>query len=149
MIVGIPWMTAAINNQTYDEPQSGTEWGKSKRIVTAVAVTGALVGGWPIALGALGWSAGGVVAGMYHYSQCLSYRLISDVGSLAAGAQAGIGNVVAGSAFALTQSAAMGGSVAGVVNGAIVGAGGIAAAYEAFKGSDDDQEGKKKEKAKP
>lgn len=59
------------------------------------------------------------------------------IGSLAAGFQAGIGNVVAGSAFAMAQSATMGGAVAGTVNAAFVGAGTGAAVIIAA--SDDSQ----------
>jgi hypothetical protein len=60
------------------------------------------------------------------------------LGTIAAGAQAGIGNVAAGSLFALTQSAAMGGAVAGVVNGAVTGVGAVAVAYEALRGGRQD-----------
>ncbi|KAF5239767.1 hypothetical protein FANTH_9846 [Fusarium anthophilum] len=67
-------------------------------------------------LGALGFSAGGIAAG-----------------SAAAGIQSGIGIVVAGSPFAILQSAGAGGAGLAVVNGvvqasgAVVGAGGLAA----------------------
>lgn len=41
------------------------------------------------------------------------------IGSAAAGMQAGIGNVAAGSVFAICQSAAAGGSAATMVNGVV------------------------------
>ncbi|KNZ79983.1 hypothetical protein J132_08299 [Termitomyces sp. J132] len=64
-------------------------------ILTAAAVVGAVVTPFAAApvLGLVGFSAAGPVAG-----------------TLAAGVQAGMGNVVAGSAFALAQSIAMGGA---------------------------------------
>ncbi|KAJ4406487.1 hypothetical protein N0V85_004505 [Neurospora sp. IMI 360204] len=57
-------------------------------------------------LAALGFGAAGPVAG-----------------TAAAAAQAALGNVVAGSAFSIAQSAAMGGYGAAIVNGAVQGAG--------------------------
>ena len=57
-------------------------------------------------LGAAGFGSGGVFGG-----------------SLAAGVQAGIGNVAAGSTFAFLQSAGAGGAALGAVNGVIQGAG--------------------------
>jgi hypothetical protein len=56
---------------------------------------------------------------------------LEPIGSIAAGLQAGIGNVVAGSLFAAAQSAAMGGGVSAVVSavgGLGAGAAGAAAA---------------------
>jgi hypothetical protein len=54
---------------------------------------------------------------------------ISYLGSVAAGVQAGAGNVAAGSLLATTQSAAMGGRVPAVVTvvGTAAGAGAVAA----------------------
>jgi len=73
-------------------------------------------------LGALGFSAGGVVAG-----------------STAAGIQAGIGNVAAGSAFAIAQSIAMGGTVpigCTAIGGGIGGA--VGTAFGVGAGADDE-----------
>lgn len=56
-------------------------------------------------LGLFGFGSGGVIGG-----------------SLAAGAQAGIGNVVLGSIFATLQSAGAGGAGVAVVNGVVQGA---------------------------
>ncbi|KAI1135340.1 hypothetical protein F5Y05DRAFT_416327 [Hypoxylon sp. FL0543] len=72
---------------------------------TAIAVPAAIAG--PL-LGTAGFTANGIAAG-----------------SLAAGAQAGIGNVAAGSLFATLQSAGMAGYGAAIVNG-VVQAGGVA-----------------------
>ncbi|QPH00569.1 hypothetical protein C2857_004319 [Epichloe festucae Fl1] len=52
-------------------------------------------------------------------------------GSAAACVQSGIGNVVAGSAFATLQSAGMGGAGAAVVNGVVSTVGGVVAAVGA------------------
>lgn len=56
---------------------------------------------------------------------------MEPIGSMAAGVQAGIGNVAAGSLFALGQSIAMGGGVPAIitaVGGVSVGAAGAAIA---------------------
>lgn len=91
-----------------------------------------------------------------HFALCLFTHESSDclfvvmcVGSIAAGIQAGIGNVVAGSAFATLTSAGMGGYGAAVVAGAAQAAGGAAAAVGAAgaymskkgKGPGDDDNG--------
>lgn len=67
-----------------------------------------------VALGAVGFSAVGPVAG-----------------SIAAGLQAGIGNVAVGSAFAAAQSVAMGGTLSGVVTAVGTTIGGVGAAAAA------------------
>jgi hypothetical protein len=67
-------------------------------------------------LGALGFGPGGVLGG-----------------SLAAGAQAGIGNVAAGSTFAFLQSAGAGGAALATVNGVVQGAGLTTAGVAAVK----------------
>lgn len=54
-------------------------------------------------------------------------------GSIAAGVQAGIGNVVAGSAFAILQSAGAGGAGAAIVGGAVQAAGIIGVATTAVR----------------
>lgn len=56
--------------------------------------------------------------------------LTQHIGTIAAGLQAGIGNVAAGSLFAAAQSVAMGGTISGVVTavGTAVGGAGAAAA---------------------
>ncbi|KAI9465363.1 hypothetical protein BJY52DRAFT_1221020 [Lactarius psammicola] len=65
----------------------------------------------PAALGVVGFSAAGPVAG-----------------TMAAGIQAGIGNVVAGSLFATAQSVAMGGAIPAVVSAAGAGLGAVGGA---------------------
>lgn len=55
-------------------------------------------------------------------------------GSIAAGAQAGMGNVAAGSLFATLQSAAMGGYGAATVNGIVQGAAVASSALGLFGG---------------
>ena len=55
-------------------------------------------------------------------------QICNLVGTLAAGAQAGIGNVVAGSVFATAQSVAMGGALPGVITAAGAGIAGVAGA---------------------
>jgi len=66
-------------------------------------------------LGVVGFSAAGPVAG-----------------SIAAGMQAGIGNVVAGSLFAGAQSVAMGGALPAAITAVGGGAGGLGAAVVAL-----------------
>ncbi|RFU78684.1 hypothetical protein TARUN_3531 [Trichoderma arundinaceum] len=67
--------------------------------------------------GMLGFTSGGIAAS-----------------SIAAGAQAGMGNVVAGSAFATVQSAAAGGYGLGVLTGLVQAAGGTIAAVGSLGG---------------
>lgn len=80
----------------------------------------------PLAVGALGFSAAGPIAGAY--LQFSAYIIPTNAsvmaGTFAAATQAGIGNVVAGSLFAGAQSVAMGGAlpvigstIAGVISG--------------------------------
>jgi hypothetical protein len=104
------------------------------------------MGDWPLALSVAGWTAGGVAAGKppTSLSPCLTSRRISldtdnvcVVGSIAAGVQAAIRNVTAESAFAVTQSAAMGGAAGGVVNVVIAGAGVGAAATQWYGGCEE------------
>jgi hypothetical protein len=78
-------------------------------IPVAYIAGGALLGGVavPATIAIAGFSTGGVVAGM---STLISAQANADtigdrLGSMAAGIQAGIGNVAAGSAFAVLQSA--------------------------------------------
>ncbi|KAH9174459.1 hypothetical protein EDB89DRAFT_1953217 [Lactarius sanguifluus] len=52
----------------------------------------------------------------------------THIGSIAAGIQAGIGNVAAGSLFATAQSVAMGGALSGVITAVSTALGGICAA---------------------
>lgn len=66
-----------------------------------------------VALGAVGFSDG------------------EPIGSIAAGLQAGIGNVAVGSAFAAAQSVAMGGTLSGVVTAVGTTIGGVGAAAAA------------------
>jgi hypothetical protein len=78
----------------------------------------------------MGFTAGGVKAGMYKISErtyglCpmfgvlrLSNGLLWTIGSIAAAAQGLIGNVAAGSAFAVGQSAGAGGASFAVASGA-------------------------------
>ena len=61
----------------------------------------------------------------------INLRLLkSDLGTIAAAIQSSIGNVVAGSAFAVAQSVAMGGALPalGYISAGIIGAGVIAKA---------------------
>jgi hypothetical protein len=79
-------------------------------VVGATVVVGVLAAPLvvPAALGTVGFSSTGVVGG-----------------SIAAGMQASIGNVAAGSAFAACQSMAMGGAIAPVATAASGTAGGV------------------------
>jgi hypothetical protein len=86
-----------------------------RRFIKPAIVVGAVAGGIlatplvvPVALGTVGFSSTGVVGG-----------------SIAAGLQAQVGNVVAGSAFAACQSMAMGGSFSSVATVASGTAGGL------------------------
>ena len=73
-------------------------------------------------------------------------RTDRTAGSAAAGMQAGIGNVVAGSAFAVLQSAAAGGAGAAVVNGVVGGTAAVVAGAAIVPGmvanGEDHEEGK-------
>ncbi|KAF1943181.1 hypothetical protein EJ02DRAFT_421597 [Clathrospora elynae] len=107
--IGYPAMTSN-NSSSFTVPGS----------VKILGVTALTMGLWALALGAAGWTAGGVAAGTFD-----------------AGMQAGIGNVVAGSAFAMAQSAAMRGTAAGVVNGVIAGTSdGAAAVAQVLRGEE-------------
>ncbi|KAK4159828.1 hypothetical protein QBC43DRAFT_373515 [Cladorrhinum sp. PSN259] len=92
----------------------------------AVIAPGALIVG-PV-LGFFGFSSGGVIAG-----------------SIAAGVQGMIGNVAAGSLFAICQSAAAGGAGAAVLTGAAAQAGGVVAAVAATAAVALNESGKKAE----
>lgn len=74
-----------------------------------------------ITIGALGFSAIGPVAGQFN---SMSHPVSSSntvLASWAAGAQAAIGNVAAGSAFAHVQSFAMGGSASALGGPVVIG----------------------------
>jgi hypothetical protein len=99
---------------------------------TGVALTPVVA---PIVLGWFGFSAVGVVAGKFPslVDQLARQHLTPQgpLGSAAAGIQAAIGNIAAGSGFAVAQSIAMGGAIPVAVTavGASLGAGvGTAAA---------------------
>lgn len=88
-------------SQTTSKATKNTKNKFLKPAIIAGVVAGSVVGGVlaapflvPAALGTVGFSSTGVVGG-----------------SIAAGMQAGIGNVAAGSAFAACQSMAMGGAI--------------------------------------
>jgi hypothetical protein len=75
----------------------------------------------PAFLGFIGFSAIGPVAGKFPPKWCGMIRSahtnkLELVGSIAAGVQAGIGNVVAGSLFAIAQSIAMGGAIPAAIS---------------------------------
>lgn len=65
----------------------------------------------PAILASAGFGAGGIAAGAFGLSLWGAYHANVMVGSLAAGIQAGIGNVAAGSVFAMLTSAGMGSGV--------------------------------------
>ena len=99
--------------------------------MTGIAL-GAVGAVTPLLLGVVGFSAAGPVAGMFplvrHTIEAAS-KPFELLGSIAAGIQAGIGNVVVGSLFATAQSVAMGGAVPAVISAAGgMGAGAAAAA---------------------
>jgi len=85
-----------------------------------------------LAIGAVGTTAGAFLAPVVLTAGLgvIGFSAVGPVaGSIAAGLQAGIGNVAAGSLFAMAQSAAMGGAVSSVVTAAgALGGGGAAAA---------------------
>jgi hypothetical protein len=110
--------------------------------VALIAGLGAIVGAvlTPVALtaglGAIGFSAVGPIAGKFPKPSVTWHSTLQDIlGSIAAGLQAGIGSVVAGSLFATTQSIAMGGAIPAVVTAAVAGITGIMAAAAAMFGS--------------
>jgi hypothetical protein len=75
----------------------------------------------PVLLGVVGFSAIGPVAGMFPLARPTieaASKPFELLGSIAAGMQAGIGNVVVGSLFATAQSVAMGGAVPAAVSAA-------------------------------
>lgn len=89
----------------------------------------------PAAVGVFGFGAGGVAAGewlaSHHIMNGRCYLPLVNIGSVAAGIQAGIGNVVAGSLFAGAQSVAAGGALP--VVGSVI-AGGVGAVTGFFVG---------------
>jgi len=91
----------------------------------------------PVVVGVVGFGAAGPVAGKFpRLIVVAKTKPLEPIGSLAATAQAGIGNVVAGSAFATVQSMAMGGGVPAVVSalgGMAAGVAGAAIAAVALK----------------
>ena len=108
---------------------------KNTKLISAVAagVAGVVFGPVlaPIALGCIGFSSGGVVAGLSH--DLLSHGKSADTlysdnpGSLAAAIHSSIGNVAAGSLFAIAQSVGAGGALPAmgyVITGAVAGVGG-------------------------
>ena len=104
-----------------------------------IALTPVLV---PALLGFIGFSAIGPVAGKLPAQAKVASNPPELLGTVAAGIQAGIGNVAAGSAFAVAQSIAMGGAIPAVVTavGAGVGAAAGAAAAGAGPGDEDTTE---------
>ncbi|KAI1821767.1 hypothetical protein F4861DRAFT_517702 [Xylaria intraflava] len=98
-----------------DGGQKAKEWALENPGKTAALGAGAVLVAAPMAaaapvLGAFGFGANGIVAG-----------------SVAAGAQSGIGSVVAPSVFATLQSAAAGGYGVAAVSSAVQGLGGLVA----------------------
>jgi hypothetical protein len=65
----------------------------------------------------IGFGVAGPIAGrfLYRVTSDAMRHITLQLGSMAAGIQSGIGNVVAGSLFAGVQSVAMGGAMAGTV----------------------------------
>ncbi|KAF1978145.1 hypothetical protein BU23DRAFT_525848 [Bimuria novae-zelandiae CBS 107.79] len=108
-------------------------------IVSSVFAAPVAIAVTPLVLGAVGFTSGGVAAGFF-----------------AAAAHAGIGNVAAGSAFAVLQSAGAGGAGLAVVNSIVgtcatsraVGATTPALVKEAKKGNGNDEEGTKVKEGK-
>lgn len=85
-------------------------------------------------LSAVGFTPGGVAAGEFSslLFPCIWLQSISDsdlpfIGTSAAAIQGTIGNVGAGSVFAIVQSAGAGGAGLVVVNGAVQGGGAVMA----------------------
>jgi len=112
-------------SQTMPEATKKTQNKFLKPAIIAGVVTGSVVCGVlaapflvPAALGTVGFSSTGVVGG-----------------SIAAGMQAGIGNVAAGSAFAACQSMAMGGAIAPAAAAATGAATGTAGGLLGFMGT--------------
>jgi hypothetical protein len=95
-------------------------WMKSHPWETAALIVPVLLTACtPAFLGLAGFTAGGVAAGLdsnIHPSRCITDIYI---GSIAAGIQAGIGNVAAGSIFATLTSAAMSGYGVPIVFGGV------------------------------
>jgi hypothetical protein len=121
----------------------------ARRVIGAIA--GAAVGIAlapllaPALLGILGFSAIGPVAGNFlpHPQAEVASNPSELLGTAAAVIQAGIGNVAAGSAFAVAQSIAMGGAIPAAVTA--VGAGLGAGVGTAAAGATPDDEDQKEE----
>lgn len=94
-------------------------------------------------MGAVGFGASGVVGGQYLDAISALYDEPTEflTGSLAALIQGGIGNVAAGSLFAICQSVGAGGAlpVLGYVAGAGLGVAATAAAAEQAGGTENDE----------
>jgi hypothetical protein len=117
----------------------------TRRIIGAVAggvVTIALMPVLaPAVLGIFGFGAAGPVAGKPLPQAEVASNNLKLLGGIAAGIQAGIGNVAAGSAFAVAQSIAMGGAIPAAVTAVGAGVGAAAGAAAAGAGSDDEDTG--------
>jgi hypothetical protein len=94
----------------------------------------------PALLGILGFGAIGPVAGKFPPQAEVASNTVERQGTLAALIQALIGNVAAGSAFAIAQSIAMGGAVPAVVSAICAALGVGVGAAAAGAGSDDEDQ---------
>jgi hypothetical protein len=126
-----------------------------KDLQTAALIAGGTVIGAvaaPAAIAALGFSTGGVVAGespnilLATFVSLICVIELCSTGSVAAGLQAGIGNVAAGSAFAIMQSAGTAPLLSGIIGATVGAATGGTAAVVNLKATEADEEPAAKEK---
>ncbi|KAK1765936.1 hypothetical protein QBC33DRAFT_120791 [Phialemonium atrogriseum] len=118
----------------------GARWVQANPRTASALVTSAVALAFPAAisapiLGALGFGAGGIVAGKFLLVPSpLRFLTFHPKGSFAAWLHSLVGNAAAGGAFAVLQSAGMAGYGAVVVNGAVQIAGGLGVVIAAAVG---------------
>jgi hypothetical protein len=69
MVFGTPWDDSS--SRKTDDTTMNPTWNKGARVAGIAGITGVTIVAWPLALGALGWTAGGIAAGMIFLSACL------------------------------------------------------------------------------
>jgi len=85
----------------------------------------------PLGLGIMGPSPVSSLHHWHYWNGDATHKPSDSLGSMAAGIQAGIGSVAAGSVFAVAPSVAMGGAISAVVTAIVAGIAGVGATIAA------------------